>query len=119
MSDSSKKIPILDTKLSGATIENYLDLVPAGGERVWDVVTGGYGKPEESVTPKEKRTWKDANVVALLTIRKNCKDNVRAGIDSIGSAKDAYNELKKAYEGKTSTEVYSLLNSISTIQFDD
>lgn len=68
---------------------------------------------------RKKRTWKDANAVALLTIRKNCEDDVQARIGSIGSAKEAYEELKKAYEGKTSTEFYSLLNSISKIQFDD
>lgn len=44
---------------------------------------------------------------------------MRARIGSIGSAKEAYDELKRAYEGKTSTEFYSLLNSISKIQFDD
>jgi len=34
-------------------------------------------------------------------------------------AKDAYDELKKAYEGKTATEFYALLDSLTNITFDD
>jgi hypothetical protein len=33
--------------------------------------------------------------------------------------KDAYDELKKAYEGKSATEFYALLNSLTSIFFDD
>jgi hypothetical protein len=32
---------------------------------------------------------KDANVVALLTIRKNCEDDVKARIGNLASLKDA------------------------------
>ena len=34
-------------------------------------------------------------------------------------AKEAFDELKKAYEGKTATEFYSLLDSITNIPYDD
>lgn len=50
--------------------------------------------------------------IALLTIRKNHKDNIQARIGSLGSAKEA---LKKAYERKIFTD----LNSISKIQFNN
>jgi hypothetical protein len=77
-----------------------------------DVVTGNYGKPT-ATTGRELRSWKDANAVALLTMRKNCEDDVKARIGNLASAKDAYGELKKAYEGKTATEFYALLDSLT------
>jgi hypothetical protein len=127
MTELSRKIPTLHTKLTGAStypewiisIESYLDLVPAGPDyRVWDVVTGSYEKPT-ATTGRELRSWKDANAVALLTMRKNCEDDVKARIGNLTSAKDAYAELKKAYEGKTATEFYALLDSLTSISFDD
>lgn len=82
MSESSRKIPTLDIKLSGPStylewtisIENYLDLVPAGEYRVWDVITGDFAEPSGIQSKKassrgegwiEARTWKDANAIAL------------------------------------------------------
>ena len=46
----NSKIPTLEVKLTGpstypewmVSIQNYLDLIPAGEYRVWDVVTGLY-----------------------------------------------------------------------------
>lgn len=117
MAESSAKIPTLDTKPTGAStypewiifIENYLDLVPPEPDcRVWDIVTGNYEK-STATTGRELRSWKYANVVAQLIIRKNCEDDVKARIGNLTSAKDAYAELKKAYEGKTATELYALL----------
>jgi hypothetical protein len=121
MPDTSRKIPTLDIKLSGAatypewvvSMEAYLDLIPVRDTdyRVWDIVMGTYLRPSEAsdktntaeATQANKaiREWKDANGVALLTIRKNCEDEVRARIGNLTLAKEAYNELKKAYEVKT------------------
>jgi hypothetical protein len=54
MPESSKKIPTLDTQLSGAStypgwllsIEGYLELIDVGTDyQAWDVVTGDYQRP--------------------------------------------------------------------------
>jgi hypothetical protein len=54
MPESSKKIPTLDTQLSGAStysgwllsIEGYLELIDMGTDyQAWDVVTGDYRRP--------------------------------------------------------------------------
>jgi hypothetical protein len=58
-------------------------------------------------------------VVALLTMQKNREDNVRARTENLTIAKDAYDEPKKAYEGKPATESYALLNSLTSISYDD
>jgi len=44
---------------------------------------------------------------------------VRSRIGTFELAKAAFEELKKAYEGKTATEFYSLLDSITSIPYDD
>ena len=81
----------------------------AGEKEAEEVVSG---------TNEAIRNWKDANSIALLTIRRNCEDDVRVRIGSLTNAKDAYNELKKAYEGKIATEFYILLDSLPTT-YDD
>jgi hypothetical protein len=58
MPDTSRKIPTLDIKLSGATtypewvvsIEAYLDLIPVRDKdyRVWDIVMGTYLRRSEA-----------------------------------------------------------------------
>jgi hypothetical protein len=55
----------------------------------------------------------------LLTMRKNSQDDIKARICNLTSAKYAYAELKKAYEGKTATEFYALLDSLISVSFDD
>jgi hypothetical protein len=79
--------------------------------------TAGSGKatPEQA---KETKRWKNANTIALLTIRKNCSNDVRARIETIATAKEAFDELKSAYETKTTTEYHALLSSLSMI-YDD
>jgi hypothetical protein len=75
---------------------------------------------EAQISGKAIRAWKDANSIALLTIRKNCEDEVRARIGNLTNAKEAYDELKRAYEGRTATEFYALLDSLTTsLTFDD
>lgn len=97
-----------------------MGLIPAGGAyRVWDVVTGRYAQPTSEATMTTTQQWQDANAIALLTIRKNCENDVRARVGNISTAQAAYRELQKAYEGHTTTEFYALLDSISTIHFDD
>jgi hypothetical protein len=63
---------------------------------------------------RELRSLKDANAVTLLTIRKKCEDDVKEMIGNLTSVRDAYAELKKAYEGKTAT----VLDGLS-VSFDD
>jgi len=135
----NKKIPTLATKLDGPatyppwarSLEKYLDIIeiPDSEFRVWEVVTGGYPKPttitEAAPTAagaerqKQIRMWKDADAVALLTIEKNCTEDIQARIGNCETAASAYQELKKAFEGKTTTEFGALLDSFVSIQFDD
>ena len=125
MSDTTRKIPTLDVKLTGPStypewtisIQHYLRLVSAGEHRVWDVVSGIYPQPHDDETGAQQ--WHDANSIALLTIRKNCADEVRARIGNLNTAREAYQEFQSAYEGRTTTEFYALLDSISSFHFDD
>lgn len=132
----NKKIPTLATRLDGPTtypawarsIEKYLDIIeiPDSDFRVWDVVMGEYPKPraveERAPTAADKRTirmWKDADAVALLTIEKNCIEDIQARIGNCETSASAYQELQKAFEGKTTTEFGALVDSFASIQFDD
>ena len=54
-----------------------------------------------------------------LTIINNCEPEVRAQIGSFPTAKEAYDELKKAYEGKSVTELGALMKSVTRMNFDD
>jgi len=63
--------------------------------------------------------WKDTDAVGLLTIEKNCTEDLQARIGNCDTAADAYQELKKAFEGKTTTEFGALLDSFVSVQFDD
>jgi len=92
-------------------------------------MTGGYPKPAALVEAaptaageekrKQIRLWKDTDAVALLTIEKNCTEDLQARIGNCDTAADAYQELKKAFEGKTTTEFGALLDSFVSVQFDD
>ena len=100
------KIPEFE-KLSGAPnypkwstiLQTYFELIDIGETdyTVWDVITGNYGEVGDKI-------WKRANGIALLTINKNCETDVGIQIGSYAKASKAYAELKKAYEGKTTTE---------------
>lgn len=63
--------------------------------------------------------WKDADAIALLTIEKNSEEDIQARIRNCLSSADAYKELIKAYEGKTTTEFEALVDSFSSILYDD
>jgi hypothetical protein len=52
-------------------------------------------------------------------MQKNWEDNIRVRIGNLTIAKDAYDELKKAYEGKYAIEFYALLNSLTSVSYDD
>jgi hypothetical protein len=41
------------------------------------------------------------------------QDEARARIGNLTNAKEAYDELKRAYEGRTATEFYALLDSLT------
>lgn len=119
----SNKIVSLNVKLSGAA--NYSEWVTSlklflqiteidENHDAWEVITGEYIKPANGA-----RKWEKANDFILLTILKNCEDNVRSRIGTFELAKEAFEELKKAYEGKMATKFYSLLDSITNIPYDD
>jgi len=113
------------------SIEKYLDIVeiPDCDFRVWDVVTGEYSKPRAIIEAaptvagaQNRRTirmWKDADAVALLTIEKNCTEDIQARIGNCETAASAYQELQKAFEGKTTTKFGALVDSFASIQSDD
>lgn len=63
--------------------------------------------------------WKDAGTVALLTIEKNCEEDVQAKIGNCSTTIEAYNTLQKAYEGKTTAEFGSLVDSFVSITYDN
>jgi len=122
---SSNKVPSLNVKLSGAanypewitSLKLFLRITDITDEHdAWDLVTGEFTKPAQAA---EAKIWQKANDLTLLTILKNCEDNVRSRIGTCELAKDAYDELKKAYEGKTAMEFYALLDSLTNIPFDD
>ena len=113
----NKKIPTVDTKRSGVStypewvlpLQGYLYLLDITGaeHQVWDVVGGTYEKPAS--TANRTKQWIDANIVALLTIRKNCKDR--------GPMKSSKRHMGKG--PKVVTELGQLMKSITTIVFDD
>ena len=121
--------------------------IPGSEYRVWDVVIGDYPKPSlvekllapetganqtngcstDSLAPTtgEREAmeemicgWEDADSIAFLTMHKNCEAGVQARIGSATTSKEAYERLRKAYEIRTATEFYMLLNSLF-ITFDD
>jgi hypothetical protein len=61
----------------------------------------------------------DGNALAILTIRKNCSEDVKSRFGVLESASDIWEELKRAFERKTVTEYYSLLASINNYPSDD
>ena len=120
---SGNKIPSLNVKLAGAanypewvtSIKLFFRITDINEQYdAWDLVTGEFIKPT-----RDGKIWQEANDFILPTILKNCEDNVRSRIGTYELAKDAFDELKKAYEGKTATEFDSLLDSITNIPYDD
>ena len=56
---------------------------------------GAYVKPGGDAAQE----WQDRYDFALLTIFKNCEDNVRSKIETSELASDAWKILKDGYEG--------------------
>jgi len=52
-------------------------------------------------------------------MKNNCELEVRARIGSFQKAKDAFEGLKKAYEGKSITELGALMKNVTRLSFDD
>jgi len=100
----NRKISSLSVKLSGeenypewvTTMKLFLRMAKIGNHRAWDIVEGTYRKP-----PTNAQEWEDGNAFILLTILKNCESQVRSRIGTMENAIEAWNELKRAYEGKT------------------
>ena len=142
------KIPTLSVKLAGpanypewaTSIKLYFRITRANGRRVWEIIEGIYERPVKQVPVKqvkgekeaeaskattistldmEVNNWDDANDLALLTIRENCEEDVRSRIGTFELAAEAYEELRKAFEGKTATQYFALLASINNYPFDD
>jgi len=111
---------------------------------VWDVVTGEYGKPTEAsekapssegiMAKRAIRMWNDADPVALLTIERNCEEDIQARNGNCSTASEvvwlaqaalsvepseAYQELQKAYKGKTTTEYGALVDSFVSMSYDN
>jgi hypothetical protein len=113
MAESNCKIPILD-KLTGAStypewiisIENYLGLVPAGPDH--RVMGHSNRKLRETYCDHGPRTQK--------LERRKCSRPT--GHKKKLQRRDAYAELKKAYEGKTASEFHALLDSPTSVSFD-
>jgi len=123
------KIPTIKPKLSGSStyprwissLQTYLSLlkVPGTKHRVWHILNGKYTELDPGKEEDDWQMWDDANGVAKLTIINNCEIEVQARIGSFQKAKDAYDELKKAYEGKSVTELGALMKSVTRLAFDD
>jgi len=122
---TSNKVPSLNVRLRRAanypewvvSLKLFLRITDIDDQHnAWDLITGDFRKPTQAA---EGKIWQKANDLMLLTILKNCEDNVRSRIGTYEWAKDAYDELKKAYESKTATEFYALLDSLTNIVFDD
>ena len=122
------EIPTVEPKLSGSStypdwvssLQLYMGLlkVPGTKYRAWHILTGKYPKPDDS-DEDGLQMWEDVNGVVRLTIINNCEPEVRARIRGLSTAKEAYEELKKAYEGKSVIELGALMKSVTRLNFDD
>jgi len=122
------KIPNIEPKLSGAStypdwvssLHTYLGLlkIPGTKKRAWHLLTGKYLEPPGD-DEDNWQMWDDVNGVVKLTVINNCEPEVRARVGSFPKAKDAYDELKKAFEGKSVTELGTLMKSATRLSFDD
>jgi len=74
-------------------------------------------KLPETRQQRDERVDGNNNYV-ILTILKNSEPQIRSRTGTIEKAKDAWNELKKAYEGRTATEFRALLDSLY-MHYDD
>jgi len=86
---------------------------PNGPYRAWDIIEGTYQKPLNNA-----EEWLGGNNYIILIILKNSEPQVRSWAGTIEKAKDAWNELKKAYQGRTATEFHALLDSLY-VHYDD
>ena len=111
-----------------------LTKVGVGEKRAWDIVDRTYKKPgkvivkvesckstaTETTSPSDgTQAWDNANDFALITILHNCEDDIRSHIETYKLAKDAYNGLKKSFEGNMAIQYYFLLSSVNNFPFDD
>ena len=106
---------------------------------IWEIITNTYPQPTATTQPAVPATgmtaaipvttvqpeaetvtrWQMANIIALLTIRKNMKEHLRIRIANLRTASIAFNTIREMFEEKTKTEYYCILNNVIQLPFDD
>jgi hypothetical protein len=104
-------IPSLDVKLLGVTsyaewttsLKLFLRMIPVNKKRVWHIVNGEYPKPnpgdnwgDKKFTEDDGIAWEDRKPLAVLTVRKNCCDEIKSRFGVLELASDIWKELKKS-----------------------
>ena len=84
----------------------------------WDIVIENAICPADE-KKKNKREWLKADKFALLTMQKNCESEPLAKIEMCTTAKDAYEALKSQYEGKTATDIGTIIHDVFRMTYDD
>ena len=85
-------------------------------ESYWDIVNGYSTLP----TKKEfQREWQRANYFCVLLMYKNAEDEPHNKISLFKDAAQAYKALRSAYEGKTVTDLGTVVNEVMKITYDD
>ena len=85
-------------------------------ESYWDIVTGYSTEPSEK---EYQREWKRANYFCMLIMCKNADDEPHNKISLFKDAHQAYKALQSAYEGKTVTDLGTVVNEVMKITYDD
>ena len=105
---------------------------------IWDIVKGEYSEPGLPPAKKEKdvegaheaahadinakkeiREWSRANSFALFTMRTNCEAEPLSKLGLVESSNEAYKALVAHYEGKTITDIGTLIDQVMKMNFDD
>ncbi|RPB25558.1 hypothetical protein L211DRAFT_836274 [Terfezia boudieri ATCC MYA-4762] len=128
-----RSIPKIEPKLSGQSnyaqwilsIEQTLSSYDYDDGSIWDIVTGNKENPDPGAKGKSANAlaiqWKKDNNFAILTMKRNCKAEAVAAIGLAMTAKEAYDDLKSKYEGKTVTvtALSALMINVIKLAYDD
>ena len=85
-------------------------------ESYWDIVTGYSTEPTEK---EYQREWKRANYFCMLVMCKNAEEEPHNKISLFKDAHQGYQALQSAYEGKTVTDLGTVVNEVMKITYDD
>ena len=85
-------------------------------ESYWDIVTGYSTEPTEK---EYQREWKRANYFCMLVMCKNAEEEPHNKISLFKDAHQGYKALQSAYEGKTVTDLGTVVNEVMKITYDD